>query len=131
MSGVEFPLTDGMIDFLVAELPDAACRDLLRELLRERRANGGDAVGRAALEFLRVEVARELREIRATVGTPVADGLPEPGERVQIILDAVRGPQGDRWIVEEPWPRLIADEVVTAWRPKSAPVDVHGERRDD
>ena len=74
MSGVEFPLTDGMIDFLVAELPDAACRDLLRELLRERRANGGDAVGRAALEFLRVEVARELREIRAAVGTPVADG---------------------------------------------------------
>ena len=73
MSGVEFPLTDGMIDFLVAELPDAACRDLLRELLRERRANGGDAVGRAALEFLRVEVARELREIRAAVGTPVAD----------------------------------------------------------
>lgn len=114
MSGVEFPLTDGIVDFLVAELPDAACRDLLRELLRERRANGGDAVGRAALEFL-----------------PVADGLPEPGERVQIILDAVRGPQGDRWIVEEPWPRLIADEVVTAWRPKSAPVDVHGERRDD
>lgn len=88
-SGVELTLTDGVIDTLVNELSEASCRDLLRRLLRERLESAGT---------------------RPTVE------LPGPGERVQIILNAVRGPLGDRWIVEEPHPRLIADEVVVAWR---------------
>lgn len=82
--GVELTLTDGVIDTLVNELPEASCRDLLRSLLRER------------LESV---------------------GLPGPGERVQIILNAVRGPLGDRWIVDEPsYRRLIDDGAVAAWR---------------
>lgn len=85
--GIELLLTDAMID----ELPDTLCRDLLKQLLRERR--------------------------EAVVDTPVAVGLPEPGERVQIIINAVRGPLGDRWIVDEPsYRRLIDDEAVAAWR---------------
>lgn len=88
--GIELLLTDGVIDTLVNELSEESCRDLLRGLLRER-----------------LEAA----------GQPVAMGLPEPGERVQIILNAVRGPLGDRWIVDEPsYRRLIDDEAVAAWR---------------
>lgn len=60
--------------------------------------------------------SRGLDGNRAMTETPPAEGMPGPGERVQIILNAVRGPLGDRWIVEEPHPRLIADEVVVAWR---------------
>lgn len=88
-NGVDFRLTGGLIDALVNELSESSCRDLCQALLRER------------LE---------------AVGTPVAEGLSGPEERVQIILNAVRGPLGDRWIVEEPYSRLIADEVVVAWR---------------
>ena len=88
--GIELLLTDGVIDALVNELSEASCRDLLRRLLRER------------LE---------------SVGTPPAEELPGPGERVQIILNAVRGPLGDRWIVDEPsYRRLIDDGAVAAWR---------------
>lgn len=63
------------------------------------------------------ELRRVLGLPQAMDEQPVSAGLPEPGKRVQIIIDAMRGPQGDRWIVEEPHPRLIPDEVVTAWRP--------------
>jgi len=88
--GIELLLTAGVIDALVNELSEESCRDLLRGLLRER-----------------LEAA----------GQPVAMGLPEPGERVQIILNAVRGPLGDLWIVDEPsYRRLIDDEAVAAWR---------------
>ncbi len=89
-SGVELTLTDGVIDVLVNELSEASCRELLRRLLRER-----------------LEAA----------GTPPTVELPGPGERVQIILNAVRGPLGDRWIIDEPsYRRLIDDEAVAAWR---------------
>ncbi len=37
--GVELPLSDAVIDALVAELPEVSCRDLLRRLLRERRGD--------------------------------------------------------------------------------------------
>lgn len=99
--GIELLLTDGVIDALVNELSEESCRDLLRGLLRER-----------------LEAA----------GQPVAMGLPGPGERVQIILDAVRGPLGDRMMLgRRAWREQMFDSLVVG----SAAAEMMGMSRAD
>lgn len=116
-TGVELQLTDGVIDHIVGNMSKAQLRDTCRRLLREARDGRMDADSYASLAFLRVESETARREIRAAVGTPVSEGLPEPGEPVQIIIDATFGERRDRWLVEKPFLRPVSPDMVTAWRP--------------
>lgn len=100
-TGVVLPLTDGVIDYIADSMSDAQRKETLRRTMRELR----DA--EAAIARLR--------------GTAVSSGrMPPPGAPVQIVINARRGPGGDRWIVDEPWPSIIRDEFVVAWRPVEA-----------
>lgn len=50
----------------------------------------------------------------------MGEALPEPGETVQIIIDATLGEYRDRWLVEKPFLRPLSPDMVTAWRPSWA-----------
>lgn len=82
----------------------------------ERRAQLAERGAKAA----RAEVTRLRAALDEAIGRAPGDGEVAPGEAAQIIINARRGPLGDRWISEEPWPSLIADERVAAVRPSWA-----------
>lgn len=119
-NGLVFMLTDAVIDHLVALMGEDEVRETCRRLLREARDGGRmDTDSYATLAYLRVERDWQRREVRAAVGTPLPAGLPEPGEQVQIVINATLGAGRDRWIVEGPmlFPRMLTLGAAAAWRP--------------
>lgn len=62
-------------------------------------------------------------------GEPVAAGMPPLDVPVQIIINARRGLLGDRWLTDgTPYPMLVRDAMVAAWRPREAPPGDNGDR---
>lgn len=91
---------------------------LIAEFKEERDA--ARARAQAVAKAADAEIARLTAELDAAIGRPVDEFLfGWPSEPVQLILNAVRGTKGDRWLVEPVGgglPSIVKDELVAGWR---------------
>ena len=107
IEGVVLPLTDRTIDLIVDAMSAEQMAAALKVALKERR-----------------DVESRPPDVTVTMLE-----APRPGERVQLVIRAERGPLGDRWLATDRrgYPVIIRDDVVNYyWVEEAADGDYVG-----